>query len=81
MLTQTERINIRKNHGVHVYHDTSVKTRYTTKDGHKRVIRHDCWRADITTIDQRGYNRIRRRFKTREEAMAFLRQFKNNGQR
>ena len=76
MLTQTEHINTRKNHGVHVYHDTSVKKRYTTKDGRKRVIRHDCWRADITIIDQRGYNRVRRRFKERNEAMSFMQQFK-----
>lgn len=81
MLTQTEHINTRKNHGVHVYHDTSVKKRYTTKDGRKRVIRHDCWRADITIIDQRGYNRVRRRFKDRNEAMSFMQQFNSRRQK
>lgn len=44
--------------------------------GRKQVIRHDCWRADITIIDQRGYNRVRRRFKDRNEAMSFMQQFK-----
>lgn len=76
MLTQSEHINTKKNHGCHVYHDTSLRYRKRDKEGRMHEYRHDCWRADISGIDTGGSYRLRRRFKTREEAMAFLHQFK-----
>ena len=52
-----------------VYRDTSRCG--LRKDG--TIIKHDCWRADITVIDDDGtMRRVRKRFKTEEEARAFL---------
>ena len=70
------RIKTKKNHGVHVCHDTSLRKRWRGKDGCMHESHHDCWRADISGIDTSGAYRIRRRFNTREEAMAFLHQFR-----
>ncbi len=47
-----------------VYHDTSSR-------GNGRP-RHDCWRADVTIQDASGKRRIRRRFKTYEDALRWL---------
>lgn len=60
------------NHGCYVYHDTSLRWKRKLKNGKIRKYYHDCWRADVTLIDCNGARRIRKRFKTKAEADAWL---------
>lgn len=73
-------INIGKNkqinHGKYVYHDQSVKGRAILQNGDVRVYRHNCWRADVTLQDCNGMQRIRKRFRTRQEALDWLGMYK-----
>lgn len=65
-------LNKKKNHGCCVYHDTSLQRRVRLGNGKVVERRHDCWRADVSLVDCNGVRRIRRRFKDRDEALAWL---------
>lgn len=66
---------IPKKHGPCIYHDTSRRLVYSRRDGTRREYRHDCWRAEYEVADMTGLRRIRKRFKTREEAYQWLGSF------
>lgn len=66
-----ERIKTRKNHGCYVYLDKET-IRRQRKDGTLAVYHRERWRAEVHGIGAGGSMRLRRRFKTREEAMSFL---------
>ena len=71
----TERIKTRTRTDKSIYRDRSTKIRYTTVDGREVWRRHDCWRADYRHAGIDDAVRIRRRFKSYEEARAWLNGF------
>lgn len=70
------RIKTRKNHGCYVYLDKE-NVRRVRKDGTVAVYQRARWRAEVHGIGAGGSLRLRKRFRTREEAMAFLHANKN----
>ncbi len=70
-MQETEKIKTKKNHGCYVYLDKET-IRRRRKDGSIAIYKRSRWRAEVHGIGAGGSMRLRKRFKTREEAMAFL---------
>lgn len=71
MLKESEHIKTKKNHGCYVYLDKET-IRKVRKDGTVAIYKRARWRAEVHGMGAGGSYRLRKRFKSREEAMAFL---------
>lgn len=63
----------KRNNYANVYFDTSKKyKRWSKREKRFKTYYHCCWRADVRLVDNTGVHRIRKRFKTREDALNWL---------